>query len=148
MASHREHEEKVKYLFVVRPDPGQIGQIETLYRAAGWWTDEDDSIPGRARRIVSGSHCFVVAIKEEEIVGMGRAISDRASDAYIQDVIVKESFRRKGIATRIVKLIMKRLEEDGISWIGLIAVKDSDDLYRKLGFKEISSRVPMSIDGC
>jgi len=77
------------------------------------------------------------------ILGMGRAISDRASDAYIQDVMVRPEFRRQAIASSILKIIVNRLERDKMTWIGLIAKEGTRPFYDGLGFSEISGALPM-----
>ena len=63
-------------------------EIVSLYRAGGWWKDEYD--PAEIPRLIRGSFAFVVAAdtKSGRAVGMGRAISDGVSDAYIQDLFV------------------------------------------------------------
>ena len=117
-------------------------QIITLYRAAEWWgTGPDD--PELVRRIVAGSHCFVVARRGPVIVAMGRAISDRASDAWIQDVTVSPDFRHRGIGSGIVRRIVARLESDGLVWIGLVAERNTSPLYRPLGFEGMVDALPM-----
>jgi aralkylamine N-acetyltransferase len=118
-----------------------IEQITTLYRSQGWWNGLDN--PDLVLRIIQGSHCFMVAQHDREIVGMGRSISDRTSDAYIQDVTVKKNFRRQGIATHIIRMIINRLQKDGISWIGLIAEKDSYGFYETTGFRPMIHSIPM-----
>ena len=95
------------------------------------------------RLIVAGSHCFVVARREGRIIGMGRAMSDRASDAYIQDVTVLDAFRGRGVGTGIVRELIRRLEEDGIHWIGLIAERGSHPFYESLGFTIMDGAVPL-----
>ncbi len=116
-------------------------QITALYRSQGWWNGADN--PDLVRRIIQGSHCFMIAQFGREIVGMGRAISDRTSDAYIQDVTVKKSFRRKGIGTYIIRMIIKRLQLDGVFWVGLIAEKGSHGFYEPIGFKPMINSTPM-----
>jgi aralkylamine N-acetyltransferase len=130
------------YQFLQTPTDDQIDQLIILYQDAGWWSGEIDSRE-TLKGIISGSHCFCVAVFEDRIVGMGRSISDRASDAYIQDVTVEKSFRRKGIARRIVTELIKKLEADGIGWIGLIAEKGSAEFYRPLGFDPMPDSTPM-----
>src|SRR5271157_2138341 len=76
-----------KYQFITDPDRGEIEQITILYREAGWWDKRDNRNHELIRRIVSGSHCFLTVRDGNEIVGMGRAISDRVNDAYIHDVV-------------------------------------------------------------
>ena len=130
------------YQFLQTPTHDEIDQLIALYQEAGWWSAEIDS-HDVLKGIISGSHCFCVAVIENRIVGMGRCISDGISDAYIQDVTVAKSFRRKGIASRIVTELIKKLEADGIGWIGLIAEKDSAEYYRPLGFDPMPNSTPM-----
>jgi spermidine synthase len=74
---------------------------------------------------------------------MGRAISDRASDAYIQDLAVRFAFRGNGIGTRMVNELITRLRSDGLGWIGLVAEAGTWDFYRRTGFAEMPGSVLM-----
>jgi aralkylamine N-acetyltransferase len=130
------------YQFLQTSTDDQIDQLITLYQEAGWWSSEIDS-RDVLKGIISGSHCFCVAMIENRIVGMGRSISDGISDAYIQDLTVTKSLRQKGIASRIVTELIKKLEADGIGWIGLIAEKGSAEFYRPLGFDPMPNSTPM-----
>lgn len=133
------------YTFLDVCDTAQAEQIQALYTAAGWWTaaadsvDETDLVP----RIVAGSHLFCVAKVAGRIIGMGRAISDGASDAYIQDVTVDRGHRGAGIATQIITRVVERLRGDGIGWIGLIAERGTRKLYEPLGFQKMDNSTPM-----
>jgi ribosomal protein S18 acetylase RimI-like enzyme len=132
----------IDYQFILTPTQTEIARLTELYRLAGWWMDEADN-PSAVAGIVSGSHCFLVARQADTIVGMGRAISDRISDAYIQDVTVDPAFRGQGIGSRIVAELVARLEADGIGWIGLIAERKTHPFYRPLGFSPMADSVPM-----
>lgn len=132
----------IDFLFLTTPTTDQIGQILSIYESAGWWKPGPEAME-EASRLIAGSHCFLVAEFEGEIVGMGRAISDRASDAYIQDVAVKPAFKGKGIGTGIVRRLIERLQQDGISWIGLIAERNSHPFYREIGFSPMPNAIPM-----
>lgn len=132
----------ITYTFLESPTPGEISRLTQLYRQAGWWTGETENAPLVAG-IVSGSHCFLAACQAAGIIGMGRAISDRISDAYIQDVTVDPAFRGQGIGSRIIARLVARLEADGIGWIGLIAERKTHPFYRPLGFAPMADSVPM-----
>ncbi|WP_319409129.1 GNAT family N-acetyltransferase [uncultured Desulfosarcina sp.] len=132
----------IDYSFLETPSRIEIARLTGLYRQAGWWTDEADN-PLLVAGIVAGSHCFLVARQAECIIAMGRAISDRISDAYIQDVTVDRAFRRQGIGSRMVSELVARLEADGIGWIGLIAERKTHPFYRPLGFSPMADSVPM-----
>jgi len=123
--------------FLRQPEARQIAAIIDLYREAGWWSGLVWETPELVRRIVAGSHCFVLAGDGETIIGMGRAISDGASDAYIQDVTVRSEFRNRGVGSLIVREILRRLRTDGLQWVGLIAGGNSQPFYRRLGFEEM-----------
>ncbi len=134
---------QVVYTFITEPTPSQVAGVLDLYRLQGWWGQATDHDPGLAGAIIRGSHCFVIASHEGRIVGMGRAISDRASDAYIQDLTVLSAFRGNGIGTRMVNEIIGRLRRDGLGWIGLVAEAGTWDFYRRAGFDEMPGSVLM-----
>lgn len=125
------------------PDDQQSIEIIALYRSQGWWKAEDDNQRGLLQRLIAGSHVFIIAEREEGIIGIGRAISDGVSDAYIQDITVKATFRRQGIGRMILENILKRLTDDGVPWIGLIAEPGSVELYKRIGFHEMFGSIPM-----
>jgi len=129
--------------FLSAPSAEQLRAIVALYRQAGWWPDQEREDYVRLARLVAQSHCFAVAMAGEEMVGMGRAISDGVSDAYVQDVTVASDWRRLGVGKRIVCSILERLQGDGLTWIGLIAEKGSAPLYRQLGFEKMTDAHPM-----
>ena len=132
----------IEYSFLETPGQREIDRLTELYRLAGWWTDAADN-PSLVAGIVAGSHCFLVARQAKTIIAMGRAISDRISDAYIQDVTVDPAFRGQGIGSQMVAALVARLEADGIGWIGLIAEKKTHPFYRPLGFSPMADSVPM-----
>lgn len=130
------------FTVLVEPTNDQVEQITALYRHEGWWSKTADS-PEQVKGIIAGSHLFMVARKGDVIVGMGRALSDRSSDAYIQDVTVKKEFRGNGIGSEIIRRLTRQLRADGIEWIGLIAERGSHGFYARLGFKEMPNAMPM-----
>ncbi|MGC4121727.1 MAG: GNAT family N-acetyltransferase [Myxococcales bacterium] len=108
--------------------------IVELYQAGGWWKESAEwrsIIP----RMIEGSFAFMVARDAEgRLVGMGRAISDGVSDAYIQDVVVLRSHRGQGIGAELVRRLAEHCASRGISWIGLVAEPGTQPFYERLGF--------------
>lgn len=117
---------------VVKKWPAE--EIVALYMAGGWWKDCYD--PSGLPLLIKGSFAFAVAVESKtgRAVGMARAISDGASDAYIQDMVVLPEYRMNGIGRTLVETLIARLKKKGIHWIGLIAEEGSDGFYAKLGF--------------
>ena len=132
----------ITYDFIAEANPQDLLQIIDLYREAGWLGNAPDERVAIAK-LIQGSHCFVTARYSGQIVGMGRALSDRVSDAYIQDVTVRREWRKRGIARKIVKALVERLNNDGIGWIGLIAERGTHALYADLGFSAMPDSTPL-----
>lgn len=132
----------IRYNFVEDASPELLNEILLLYRTAGWWPEEEAD-PRRVGLMITGSHCFFTAMDGHRLVGMGRAISDRSSDAYIQDLIVHPDYRNRGIGTRILKELLTRLKNDGLNWIGLIAERNSFAFYLPFGFEKMPNSTPM-----
>jgi spermidine synthase len=119
----------------------------SLYKEAGWWSPEYDADTSFIEAVVAGSAAFAAAFSADgRMVGMGRAVSDGCSDAYIQDVVVARDFRGKGIGGRIERLLVESLLERGIDWIGLIAEPGSAEFHSKLGFSAMEGHAPMKLD--
>jgi len=132
----------ITFSFLTRASSDQLNRIIELYRQAGWWAETSDN-PELVRRIISGSHCFLTVSDPKRIIGMGRAISDGTSDAYIQDVTVDKACRGQNIGSQIIQKLVERLETDGLKWIGLIAENGSQAFYEKLGFRKMPNSIPM-----
>ncbi len=134
---------EIHILFISSPTDEQLRAIVGLYRQAGWWPSQEAEDFGLLGRLVRQSHCFALAMAGGQMIGMGRAISDGVSDAYIQDVTVDASWRRSGVATCIVRRILERLQADGIGWVALIAETGSAPFYEQFGFEEMVDAQPM-----
>ncbi|HMK16353.1 MAG TPA: GNAT family N-acetyltransferase [Methanomicrobiales archaeon] len=124
------------------------GEIVALYLSAGWWKEGRDD-PSEIGELIRGSLVFVVAVDRASgrAVGMGRAISDGVSDAYIQDLVVLPEYRGRGIGGAILRQVLAACRAKGIGWIALIAEGGSDGFYRPLGFGVDEGDVPMMYRG-
>ena len=117
--------------------------ILALYRQAGWWQmDDNPEYLDTVNKIISNSFCFVIASAGNEIIGMGRAISDGVSDAYIQDVTVRNDMRGKGIGKGIIHTLLGFLKENKLQWIGLISEPGYEKFYGGLGFNVMQHYTP------
>lgn len=111
-----------------------VEAVVALYQAGGWWQESPEAravIP----QMIRGSFCFMLARDPEgRIVGMGRVISDGFSDGYIQDVVVLNHLRGKGVGRELVLRLAQYCEEKKLGWIGLVAEPGTYGFYQKLGF--------------
>lgn len=84
---------------VERSTPGTAEAVE-LYRAVGWsgYADDPQTLAGALR----GSTCVITARRGGDLVGLARVVSDGATIAYLQDVLVHPDHHRAGIGRRLV----------------------------------------------
>jgi len=123
---------EIEYREVKTFAPAALAEIRRLYLLAGWCEEADDAsfLPP----LFAGSTVVLSAWSDEHVAGIGRAISDGVSDAYIQDVVVAPEFRRRGIGAALVNGIVERLRRRGIGWIGLVGAPGTEAFYAALGF--------------
>ncbi len=120
-----------------------ITDLIALYKSAGWWEASYDKNFEFLNHVVNDSALFVGAFVNEQMIGMGRALSDMVSDAYIQDVAVLDEFKGQGIGKKIIKTLVAKLQENGVDWIGLVAKPGTSPFYEKLGFEQLKNYVPL-----
>jgi aralkylamine N-acetyltransferase len=119
-----------------------VEEIARLYDSAGWW-EESEMAKGAILPMIDGSFAFIIATDGDKTVAMGRAISDGASDAYIQDVVVLPAYRKLGIGKKIIESLARYCADKHIAWIGLVAEPGTTHFYQKLGFRELEGYIPM-----
>ncbi|MEG3056581.1 MAG: GNAT family N-acetyltransferase [Methanoculleus sp.] len=117
--------------------------IASLYMAGGWWDGALDPVGLSA--LIRGSFAFAVAVERDtgRAVGMGRALSDGVSDAYIQDLVVLPAYRGRGIGTKILSTLLDHCRSAGVTWIALVAEPGTETFYTPLGFQRLEAHTPM-----
>ena len=96
-------------------------------------TDDWDNgrSPEQYRQSFENSYAVVLARTGDEIIGTVRALSDGVCNAYIVDVWTHSSFRRQGIATRMMELMLEKLPGQHV----YLFTDEYADFYARLGFK-------------
>ncbi len=75
-----------------------------LYSSVGWtaYTDQPEVLAAA----LAGSHHVVLAYDSEALIGLARVVSDGASIAYLQDVLVHPDHQRSGLGSALVEAVM------------------------------------------
>jgi len=81
-----------------------LTQVLDLYDSVGWTAYTRD--PERLVRALAGSSTVVTATQDGELIGLARVVSDGASIAYLQDVLVRPSAQRGGLGRRLVDAVL------------------------------------------
>ena len=106
-------------------------------RIHGWLSSSYWS-PGIARDLVEraarGSH-VLGAYRDGAQVGYARAITDRATFAWIADVWVDEGGRGQGLGRRMMRWFLDHPDYAGIRRVALVTL-DAHGVYEALGFHQ------------
>ena len=119
----------------ISTDPSRLdvemihGALTHSYWAAGISRD-------LVERSMRHSLCFGAFDGEDRQVAFARAISDRATFAYVCDVIVLPSHRGRGVGKQLMAAVVAYPDLQGLRrW--LLSTRDAHALYRRYGFTEV-----------
>lgn len=92
----------MQFIEVVPP----VDELLELYDAVSWtaYTDAPDVL----HEAVEGSSFVVAARDGDRLVGLLRAISDDATIAYLQDLLVAPPFQRRGVGRSLLERFHSR----------------------------------------
>jgi len=88
-------------------------------------------------KAIENSLCIGIYLKEE-MIGFARIVTDYATMYWLCDVIIDEKYRKNGLGTKLIEIITKMKELDGM--FGILATSDAHGLYEKYGFKKVSEK--------
>jgi predicted GNAT family acetyltransferase len=97
-------------------------------------TDHFDNgrAPEELCRSFENSFAVVFARDGDRIIGKARALSDGVCNAYIVDVWTHSDYRRRGIATTMMKMLLSKLDGQHV----YLVTDDQTEFYETLGFKK------------
>lgn len=87
-------------------------------------------------KAVANSLCFGLYHNEEQ-VGFARAVTDRATFAYLADVFILPDYRGHGLGKWLLACILEHPELQGLRRL-LLATSDAHGLYGRYGFIPLS----------
>lgn len=121
------------YTISVDPSLIQLDHVHALLAASYWSPNVRKDLVARAI-----SHSFVVGayLPDGLQVGFARAVSDRASFAWLCDVIVDPAHQHHGLGKRMVAALLAHPELQNLRrWC--LATRDAHSLYAQFGFEPV-----------
>lgn len=110
-------------------------EILDLYRSVGWSVYYNQ--PEVLAKAFRNSLCIFAAYEEGQLAGLIRAVGDGASVVFIQDVLVRPAYQRRGIGTRLMAALLDRYKN--VRQIHLLTddIPDTVAFYQAVGFTPV-----------
>jgi GNAT superfamily N-acetyltransferase len=123
----------VTSILLEQPSEADIDVLHAMLRETYW-------SPGIPRETVArgceNSICAIVRDQSGELIAFARVVSDKATFAWLCDVVVAERHRGKGLGRALVRALQAHEELQGLRrW--LLGTKDAHGVYELLGFSSI-----------
>lgn len=104
-------------------------KLAVLLAGSYWAADRPQEVVDRS---LEGSMCFS-AWEDGQMIGFARVITDRATAAWLCDVIVDPDFRGRGVGKALIEAVLDHPELQTVRW--MLATKDAQSLYARYGFR-------------
>jgi N-acetylglutamate synthase-like GNAT family acetyltransferase len=120
---------------IEQPSQTDIDAIHAVLKETYW-------SPGIPREVVAracaNSMCAVARDESGKLVGFARLVTDKATFAWLCDVIVLPGKQGRGLGRALVKTFQRHPELQGLRrW--LLGTKDAHGVYEPLGFSPLSA---------
>ena len=118
--------------------------ILELYNSVSWsnYTDE----PEELMKAVLNSSFVVTACIENKIIGLARSISDDYSIHYLQDVLVRPEYHKKGIGRKLLNKCLERFKHVKTHVILTDDEEKQKKFYESMGYKNTKplKKIPLN----
>jgi GNAT superfamily N-acetyltransferase len=127
--------ERARDGYVISDDPARLDRdlIHRFLSEESYWS------PGIPRQVVDraldNSICFGVYAGSEQ-VAFARAVTDRATFAYLADVFVVESHRGRGLGQWLVETVLEHRDLQGLRQF-ILGTWDAHGLYEQFGWRPL-----------
>lgn len=111
-------------------------EILGLYASVGWAAYTDD--PAALRNGFANSLLTLAAYEEAALAGLIRVVGDGHTIVFVQDILVRPQFQRRGIGSALLQAVLNRYA--GVRQIELLTddTPETAAFYRSMGFRELT----------
>ena len=123
------------FITIEQPSPADIDAIHAVLKETYW-------SPGIPRDVVAracaNSMCAVARDEGGKLIGFARLVTDKATFAWLCDVIVLPGKQGRGLGRALVQTFQNLPELRGLRrW--LLGTKDAHGVYEPLGFSSLAA---------
>ena len=115
----------------LRPMKG-IEKLQVLFNKNTFWAK--DRTKDQIKQMLANSNVIITLWNKNNLVGFGRATTDRVFRAVLWDIVVSKDLQRVGLGKVIVEELLKNKKINSAEKIYLMTT-DRQDFYKQLGFR-------------
>ena len=109
-----------------------IEKLQILFNKNAFWAKNRSK--DQIKQMLANSNVIITLWNKSNLVGFGRATTDRVYRAVLWDIVVSKDVQRLGIGKVIVEELLKDKKIHSVEKVYLMTT-DSKDFYKQLGFK-------------
>ena len=109
-----------------------LKKLQILFNQNALWA-KDRNI-GQIKTMLANSNVIITLWKKNNLVGFGRATTDKVYRAVLWDIVVSKDLQRIGLGKVLVEELLKDKKIYSAEKVYLMTT-DSKDFYKQLGFK-------------
>lgn len=118
-------------------DSLMIDEISELYKSVGWTHYTKDT--ARLEKAFEQSESLIKRNGEGKIIGVVRWITDCATIAFIQDILIHPRYQRQGIGKALLNEVLEKITSYGPVQIELLTddTEKTRKFYESVGFVQV-----------
>lgn len=118
-------------------NPGlDAAAVATLRSEVGWDRRQD-----KLEKIIGRTYMTAACFDINRLVGFVDVISDGVDDAFVRNLLVHPDYRRRGIALKLLQIVIKRIKTDRIKTVNVLFEPELTELYRRAGFRIVNGGI-------
>tara|TARA_Y100001968_G_scaffold307515_1_gene325395 strand:- start:76 stop:528 length:453 start_codon:yes stop_codon:yes gene_type:complete len=120
-----------------------LRKLQLLFNQNTIWAQ--DRTIDQIKRMLANSNVIITLWYKDDLVGFGRATTDRVYRAVLWDVVVSKDLQRVGLGKVIVEELIKHKKIRSAEKIYLMTT-NSKEFYKQLGFKVNTNQALMMLN--
>ena len=110
-------------------------ELLPLYESVGWanYTAQADRLEAACR----ASLCALAAWEGGALIGLLRAVGDGVSVLYVQDLLVRPEYQRRGVGSALLRALLERWPDVYQTVLLTDDTPQSAAFYRAAGFRPV-----------
>ena len=126
----------------LRPS-NSLEKLKLLFNQNAFWAKNRNK--KQIRKMLSNSSVIVTIWNKENLIGFGRATTDKVYRAVLWDIVISKKSQRLGLGKIILEALLNDKNIKSVERVYLMTT-NSTNFYKQLGFKQNSQQSLLLLD--